>query len=812
MNRDEILKWVGCLRALHRQHNTPTEIRVLKKNPDPEKSKRFPFTGTVRHFDTAQGAVDFIENFDIDETTNFYALLNPITINGKASNDADAIDYCWLPIDIDPVRRSIDEKGEFQALLDQKVPSSDEELESAKKASLYIQGAIKSVFPNLTHCVGGESGNGVHLLYRVNSGGMSPKEVGALTHTILEKFHHIFRNDKKLKPLWVNVDRSVANPARIWKIYGTLSQKGTASEDRPYRMAKLTKMGDPLTHTSLTPDDLIKLASELDEYIATHCPFKPQNLGEKLPEFPVDITRTPKKETPWIKDFLGCDLTTTDFQGACREAGILISEDIRIIERADGSSSRCIPVRCPNASNHSMEGGHWESTIMLPTCGEQWANFHCLHDGCSHLKGSETAYRLIGPDLVRKYSEITDVVEDLGKSSEFEPARERKETTSQGEEVDNPVKPWIESSWLRPLPSIMVAPPKEEEREQLVTGLIKRGEVTTLQAPTKIGKTFSLMHMALAWSHGKDWCGFEATRPLNVLFVDPELLFDEGEKRFRWVAMNVLDPGDHTSAGVQYVNLRGKPIMCHEDPWWALVLGLRSILEQKQFDLIIVDSIYQFQGERDPNASAEVVRMMNRMRAVTEEFGQPAVLYVHHFAKGNPQAKTSLDRAAGSYAFNAAADNIIVASPHKEANHYILEFHLRHQKSPEPVVAKLRDDIRLLDIVEGADPAAVDTGWQQDVTLGEGLLRVLLTLQEESSDDKPVKNSRLKFAAKKRLGISDTRVSACMAVMEEEGNVKRHGQASGLSWSLTGKGREVARYSSSDQAASTTLKEAAKDN
>lgn len=807
MNRQEIIQWVACLRALHNTYEVPTELRILKKNPEAGKA---PYMGVTRHFKTAEGAADFVQNFEDDDSTNYYAILNPITPAYNAANDASVLDVCWLPIDIDPIRREKDEHGEFQALMDKKVPSSDEELASARQASLQVQKAISGCLPDSSPCVIAESGNGCHLLYRVKSNG-NVKETSELIHGILEKLRLCFIHTPFLKKLWVDIDRSVSNPARIWKLYGTEARKGTNSPERPWRIAKVTKLEDPLTHTPITFDELLKLDKELGEYLAEKFP---ESVAKPLPQ---NTNFSPSGNTPsvgnWIENFRGVDLTSTDIVSAAREAGILRSDDVRTIERTDGTSTACIPVTCPNHAEHSMDGGIWEAAIMLPTNGQQFANFHCQHDHCLSLKGSETAYNMLGADLVRKHSTTFEVEAplEMPPTSTFEPTRKPKEPTGgpeyfeaqrekareeakAGVEHGPVVEPWIDPGWMRQLPQIMVKPLETEERETLVEGLIKRGEVCTLQATTKVGKTFALMHQALAWSHGKDWMGFKATRPLRVLFIDPELLFDEGEKRFRWVALNVLTDSPATD-GVTYVNLRGKPIMASQDPWGALMIGIRDILAQQAFDIIIIDSIYQYQGDRDPNASNEVVRMMNQLRVVTESAGSPAVLYVHHFAKGNPAAKTGLDRAAGSYAFNAAADNVFVISPHAEKDHFTLEFFLRHHASPDPMVGKLRQDIRLLDPVDGLDPKQIDVGWAQNVTTGEGILRVLLTLEERAEKEElPIQNSPLKTAVRKRLGLSDTRFTDCMAVMVDEENVRRVGKGAGLRWELTNKGRQTARH------------------
>ena len=75
-----------------------------------------------------------------------------------------------------------------------------------------------------------DSGNGAHLLYRID---LPAKDAGLV--------------ERCLKPMaegyadyaMVKVDTATANPARIWKLYGTLARKGHSTADRPHRLARL---------------------------------------------------------------------------------------------------------------------------------------------------------------------------------------------------------------------------------------------------------------------------------------------------------------------------------------------------------------------------------------------------------------------------------------------------------------------------------------------------------------------------------------------------------------------------------------------
>lgn len=770
-NRSEIIKWSRTLIELHAEHNCDLEVRVVKKSPDGRS------IGNVKRFKDPELLADFVREQSKDLTANIYTTLNPTSARQHgAASDAFVEAYLWLPVDCDPIR--LDKDG--NPLEDQKVGTTDAELNSAIEASKRIEHAIfvstqkpdtenSGIYPT----VKATSGNGTHLLYRIQDWG-DVKEASMLVKSILEKLHNLFKEHDKLKLLNTDIDRVVYNPARIWKLYGTQARKGEPSEERTWRQSKISHIGDVIHGEKLTKQNLIDIARNLDRELIKL--YKQRDTKTN--------TNTDYSELEWTRKYAGVDLCTLDVVKAFGEAGLLTEGGM---VHTNGEDSQFVAVKCPNESEHSSDTGTRQSVVFLPK-GKVFANFHCFHAHCHDLCGAQTAYDMLGEELVRKHCKqisLTDPIE-IPKSTEA------VQITKPEDREHMPIPIGIEESWLRPLSQVMIEPPPKEKRETLVNGLIKRGEIMTLQAPTKVGKTFQLMHMALAWSHGKEYLGFKAARPLSILFIDPELLQDEGEFRMRWVATNVLLETPAIGQ-VSYVNLRGKPLMSTPDPWHALTTSLYEILKKQTFDLIIIDSIYQFQGDRDPNASNEVVRMMNQLKTVTEANGKPSVIYVHHFAKGNPAAKTGLDRAAGSYAFNAAADSIVVVSPHQEKDHYCIEFFLRHHKSPASIVAKSREDIRILDLVEGLDPNAVDGTWAANISLGESILKIMREEELKHNEYVAIRNADIKFQAKKRLGLSDKKYTDCMAIMVDEENVEKDGFGANLHYKLTPKGRQIAR-------------------
>lgn len=124
-----------------------------------------------------------------------------------------------LPIDCDPVRP----KG---------ISSTDEEREWAFQRAkeirehMWAEGWDSPVFA--------DSGNGAHLLYRIDL----PANDGGHVQQVLTDLGHRFSDSR------VVVDQTVFNPARIWKLYGTVARKGDHAPvvGRPHRLARLLEV------------------------------------------------------------------------------------------------------------------------------------------------------------------------------------------------------------------------------------------------------------------------------------------------------------------------------------------------------------------------------------------------------------------------------------------------------------------------------------------------------------------------------------------------------------------------------------------
>lgn len=156
----------------------------------------------------------------------------------STTQDADIIKRRWFVIDIDAQR-----------------PSGISSSETEHAAALEQARAISAHLSRLGWPVPirADSGNGAHLLYRVDL--PNDAETAAMLSNCLGSLQQTFLSAT------TDVDQTVFNAARIWKIYGTMACKGSDTDDRPHRMASIISVPDEIEIVSL--DKLQKLAASL---------------------------------------------------------------------------------------------------------------------------------------------------------------------------------------------------------------------------------------------------------------------------------------------------------------------------------------------------------------------------------------------------------------------------------------------------------------------------------------------------------------------------------------------------------------------
>lgn len=156
------------------------------------------------------------------------------TPKGESTQDSNIVERKWLLMDVDSQRAS-------------GISASDAELQVGIERSRAIYGWLKA--EGWPDPIAAQSGNGAHLLYRIDL----PAEDGGIVQNCLIALAARFDDDA------VKVDTTVYNPARIWKLYGTWACKGDSTKERPHRLAKVTFAPEIVC---LTADMLFWLAGQ----------------------------------------------------------------------------------------------------------------------------------------------------------------------------------------------------------------------------------------------------------------------------------------------------------------------------------------------------------------------------------------------------------------------------------------------------------------------------------------------------------------------------------------------------------------------
>ncbi|HEY7061648.1 MAG TPA: AAA family ATPase [Chloroflexota bacterium] len=202
--------------------------------------------------------------------------IKAVTEKDASTTDTDVTTRRWLPIDVDPRRPA-------------GISSTEAEHAAARLRAQDVRADLAAAgWPDP---VDADSGNGAHLLYRVEL----PRDDGGLVQRVLEAL--AFRFDDPV----CAVDQTVYNPARIWKLYGTLARKGDHIPERPHRLPQLLHV----------PPDLAPVPLVLLEALAASAPRDPAPTKRTRPAGGFDLAA-------WIADH-GLDVhPAAPWQGGSR--------------------------------------------------------------------------------------------------------------------------------------------------------------------------------------------------------------------------------------------------------------------------------------------------------------------------------------------------------------------------------------------------------------------------------------------------------------------------------------------------------------
>ena len=232
---------------------------------------------------------------------------------------------------------------------------------------------------------------------------------------------------------------------------------------------------------------------------------------------------------------------------------------------------------------------------------------------------------------------------------------------------------------------------------ELIDGILYQGGKMSFNAPSKMGKTWSLLHLGISLSAGIDWLGFKTTKA-RILFINPELQNFSFERRIQLIAREL----NVTLENFDYISTRGKRLSSTE-----LLPILEKMIKGGRYGAIILDSIYKlYPDNTDENSNSDIGRFLNGLERLTDKTGS-AIIYSHHFSKGNQSSKAAIDRASGAGAWGRDPDSIVSVTEHEKENSYIVEFNLRDFKRVEPVAIRVAFPMVFRDT--SLDPKALKT-------------------------------------------------------------------------------------------------------
>jgi hypothetical protein len=242
-DREEILRtW-----HVFRQPGEVLEVRV------PKAGRYRTISG---YFDNAERMADAVVGLTGEPFAGIYFTLNPVKqdLLARAANrcvkyaetttsDKDIIALHWLPIDLDAKRPP-------------GISSTDPEHEAAINKAREIRSWLidEQGWPAGAFYLA-DSGNGAHLVVRIDL--RNDDDNKNLVKNCINAL------DSKFSDHMVHVDVTTFNPARIWKLYGTLAKKGDNTPQRPHRLARLLEVSEPGEAASTVTRDKLEALAKL---------------------------------------------------------------------------------------------------------------------------------------------------------------------------------------------------------------------------------------------------------------------------------------------------------------------------------------------------------------------------------------------------------------------------------------------------------------------------------------------------------------------------------------------------------------------
>jgi len=287
--------------------------------------------------------------------------------------------------------------------------------------------------------------------------------------------------------------------------------------------------------------------------------------------------------------------------------------------------------------------------------------------------------------------------------------------------------------------------------EEIVSGWLHKGTKAAIASVSKAGKSFLGLDLGFSIATGTNFWN-QPTKLGKVLVVNTEL-----QPAFIKERLAVLKKHRNVDPGANLViwNVRGMTANAE-----ALIQNIIREVEGKGYDLIILDGVYKLMVGSSEGAGSSVGVLLNQLERLAERSGA-AVLYTHHFPKGNVKKRSVIDRLAGSGVFARDADTIMTLTPHAMPDCYTVEMVLRNFPRQPAFVVQFEYPVMV--VREDLDPEDVEVDHDGTIDTDEGVMALL--------ELKPMRSGEWQAAAL-QIGVSRPVFYRIKAKLKSEGLVR----------------------------------------
>ena len=664
------------------------------------------YRGTIAgYYDDLEKAALHVQECDDRGAAGVFTTLNPCmpALLGRSANhltekpkhttgDSEVSCRRWLYVDIDPHRPA-------------GIAANQAERQAALELASEIEDVLRSrgwSYPLLV-----DSGNGVHLLYRVDL--PNSDEATSLLKRFYSGLQTLIGDNGG-----AHIDAVVYNPSRIVRIGGTTNRKGDNTSDRPHRRCAYLQPS-PDQPVELIPEELIRAVADLAPQPTARSSATPHPNGNGRHAGP--------HAAPHVGPRLDVERWLTDRNIRFRTKGI------------SGGTAYLVP--CP-FGNH---GGNGESAVMQADSG--LLTFECKHSSCQGRRwadyrdaigkpgeghyeppiatsgknavppsdretpAGDVAYRAVEPGTIVKATDkgenYGDVVSDNGSSCtvhfcspEGNQATVEIDKTHLFLQDGTPLAIGPKAKWTK-APSIGELVKRHPKlRRPIIHKLLRVGETVNIIAPPKRGKSWLAIILAISIVLGRKFVDVYDTEPGRVLILDNELHGETTADRVPKVAEALGIPFSEIEDRLFVENFRGKLVD---------VYGLGEYFDQYEpgeWSAVVCDALYRFLPEGvDENNNSQMTGVYNQIDHYAMKL-DCGFACVHHASKGNQSGKAVTDVGAGAGSQARAVDTHLILRDHAEPDCVVLEAAARSWPPVEPIV--LRWQWPLWQLADELDP------------------------------------------------------------------------------------------------------------